>query len=771
VLIRSRLSVSVCVAAVLLSVSCLLSYYIVNVFSDSITTLTGLRHRKEQLLLKELSILNTIHREVLESAHLGAADVALTSRNLDGMAKDFYDSLRELSGDASVDQTSLHDVSRSFHAVFVFSKRLLQAIADQRLSPDAVRHFSRIQGELSDRLKVLFDRSDKVLEERLSSMQQRLNVLAVVALCLVILSGGGLLYVFSATGRHLITPLTELARTIVRYKVDRTARVECRGSDEVAMVGAIFNQVADELDNREIELLETRRELMRIFDNSWEGIARISADGVFLLLSPSLLRLFQYGDADREELMAADFSSLFADPRQWAAIVQALGTGEVLVNLEAEFARRDGRKFWGRVRASRAVLASGEEVVDVYLADVTSEVLKKQLVMAKEFAEAASEAKTQFLAVMSHEIRTPLFAVLGMVEVLEGTPTDATQDRCIETIRAAGGQLQSVIDNILDFSKIESGHVEVEAEPFDFAEVCRDLDLLFAPLCRPKGLCLSCRVEPGLRTRRIGDAGKIRQVMVNLVSNAIKYTNEGTIDVEVLPDRDSGADGVVISVRDSGIGVARENLESIFDPFTQEDRSTARAFGGAGLGLAITQRLAKAMGGSVSVSSVVNEGSVFQVRLPLAVVEGGQGGPETSAGRASGPDAAEPFAGRTFLIADDAEENRLILRMFLEPTGCRLVEVEEGERAVETACADRYDLILMDIEMPGVDGLEATRRIRRHEAETGRPRTPIVILTAHSFDEFRKHSFTAGCDHFLAKPFTKSSLRKLLAEALATPEA
>ncbi|MDD3311666.1 PAS domain-containing hybrid sensor histidine kinase/response regulator [Pseudodesulfovibrio sp.] len=764
-LIRSRLSASVCVAAVLLSVSCLLSYYIVNVFSGSIATLTELRHRKEQLLLKELSILSAVHREVLESGHPGAADVAASYRNLDGMAKDFYDSLRELAGDASVDQASLHDVSRSFHAVFVFSKRLLHSIDEDQLTPDAVRHLSRIQGELSDRLKVLYERSNEALEARLSAMQRRLNALALLALALVVLSGGGLLYVFSATGRHLITPLTELARTIVRYKVDRTARVECKGSDEVAMVGVIFNQVADELDNREIELLETRRELMRIFDNSWEGIARLSPGGGFLLVSPSLLRLFQYGEEERDDLMAANFAALFVDPGQWAALVRALEDGEPRVSLEAEFRKRDGRRFWGRVRASRTVLASGEAAVDVYLADVTSEVVKKQLVMAKEFAEAASEAKTQFLAVMSHEIRTPLFAVLGMVEVLEDTPTDPTQDRCIETLRAAGSQLQSVIDNILDFSRIESGRVEVVSEPFDFAEVCRDLDLLFTPLCRPKGLRLACRVAPGLTPKRIGDAGKIRQVMVNLVSNAIKYTNEGAIEVDILPSGEAGGD-VVISVRDTGIGVAGEHLESIFDPFTQEDRSTTRAFGGAGLGLAITQRLVRAMGGDISVASEVDEGSVFKVRLPLAEAGGGRRAPEPAAG----PEAAEPFAGRTFLIADDAEENRLILRMFLERTGCRLVEVEEGDRAVEMACADRYDLILMDIEMPGVDGLEATRRIRVHEAATGRPRTPIVILTAHSFDEFRKHSFSAGCDHFLAKPFTKASLRKLLAEALATPE-
>jgi signal transduction histidine kinase/AmiR/NasT family two-component response regulator len=377
---------------------------------------------------------------------------------------------------------------------------------------------------------------------------------------------------------------------------------------------------------------------------------------------------------------------------------------------------------------------------------------------ARRLAEAASTSKTEFLANMSHEIRTPLNAVLGMVQVMERDGLSEAQRRRLEVIGSSGRALLAILNDVLDLTKIEVGKLEAEAARFDLVEAVELAAAAYAPMADQKDIAFQLNIDPAVRGWWIGDSARLRQVLTNLISNALKFTSAGSIEVAVRRSQD----GVSFEVADTGIGVPKDKLEAIFEKFTQADASTTRRYGGTGLGLAICYELVRLLGGELTVASTEGEGSRFAFSLPL--VQAAEGPVEAQAQAAPGPD--RPIR---ILAAEDNPTNQLVLSALLEPVGVMLTTVGDGRQAVEAFVAGGFDLVLMDVQMPVMNGVEAAAEIRSWEALRGLARTPILALTANVMRHQIEEYLQAGMDGFVAKPIEAAKLFEAVEAALSAP--
>ncbi|MDH4191158.1 MAG: ATP-binding protein [Betaproteobacteria bacterium] len=391
---------------------------------------------------------------------------------------------------------------------------------------------------------------------------------------------------------------------------------------------------------------------------------------------------------------------------------------------------------------------------------IETDAINVALAQAKARAEAASVAKTQFLANMSHEIRTPMTGVLGALGLVSSDELSPQQRELVEIATSSSEALLTVLNEVLDFAKIEAGNLELVNEPLRIHAVVASTIKLFAPLAQRRGLTLTSDIDPAVPIRVEGDAARIRQVLMNLVGNAVKFTEHGAITVRVHRAAEATtATTVVFEVTDTGIGIPAEALPELFAPFHQVDTSDGRRFGGTGLGLVISKRLVDAMGGGISVESEPGRGSTFRVALPLTEIAGEAESTTVAAARAE-------LAGRVLLVEDNAI-NRETVHAMLRALGIGVVAAEHGQEALERLAGESFDLILMDCQMPVMDGFSATREIRERERARLAPRTPIIAVTAHALGDDSERCLQAGMDAYLAKPFTRDQLREAITPWLA----
>jgi signal transduction histidine kinase/CheY-like chemotaxis protein len=379
----------------------------------------------------------------------------------------------------------------------------------------------------------------------------------------------------------------------------------------------------------------------------------------------------------------------------------------------------------------------------------------------KEAADAANRAKSQFLANMSHEIRTPLNGVLGLASVLAKTQLDVAQGEMVRTIESSAQTLNALLSDILDLAKIEAGRLALEAAPYDPIEVIGHIHKLFSGAATAKGLRFGVEIDLGVPTQVLGDRNRLTQILINLVSNAIKFTARGAVTLRARMEGAGPGQHLEVAVADSGIGISGDELGHLFERFVQADGSTSRSFGGTGLGLAISRDLARLMGGDVTATSLSGVGSVFTATI---------GAPPSTSRQASAParqmapawgDGSRPRV----LLVEDHPVNRRVVELILGEL-VSLVCVENGQEAVSAFAGQRFDLILMDMQMPVMDGLEATRAIRAVEQAQGAAPIPIVMLSANALAEHVQQGHDAGAQFHLAKPVTADGLIEMVATAL-----
>ncbi|CUH77592.1 ATP-binding protein [Tropicibacter naphthalenivorans] len=508
-----------------------------------------------------------------------------------------------------------------------------------------------------------------------------------------------------------------------------------------------------QLRQRNAELEEKNRLLTDVLENMGEGLLVTSneggeiADNRILLVNTAYKRLFGVTDADiAPGMRVRDYVAFLAqrsDPdgvqTRFRTLTEALKKREpVTMDIPSQ-----GKHFHTKAVST----ASGARVLvhtDVTELQHQHEALRS----ARDAAKVANLAKSNFLATMSHEIRTPMNGIVGMVELLAETTLDEEQSEFVETIRSSALALTSLISDILDFSKVEAGHLDIAADPFDLHGLLHEMCDLLTPLADAKQIALRCQIAPDVPQYVVGDALRLRQVLLNVVGNAIKFTSDGSVSVRVAHRED-----VVFTVTDTGIGIPQDRLPQIFAPFEQVHSGHSRAFEGTGLGLAISKQLVDAMNGRIAVRSHEGQGTEFQVSLPL---------PERDAAQdlAQPPDIPDDIwiEGMQILLVEDNQTNQMVVRKMLERRGAAVTVASNGQQAIDLYDPEAFDVVLMDISMPVLTGLEASRHIRAREHLNNWPHRPIIALTGNAFAKDQHEAMSAGMDGFLSKPVRRDAL-------------
>lgn len=524
---------------------------------------------------------------------------------------------------------------------------------------------------------------------------------------------------------------------------------------------AVLLQVRDMTARKKAEAALQESEVR--YRSLFEDIPHIAVQGYnsdheVIFWNKASENLYQYS---RSEAVGKKVEDLVIPPDQRAELTDAIdrwGTiGQGMNADEMIKQRADGTTV--SVYSSRLETRNRKGERELYVVDVDLSELRRaneELVKAKQFAERANRAKSEFLANISHEIRTPMNGVMGMTNLLLETGLDEEQLDLAQTVLDSTKDLMVIIDELLDISRIEAGEVQLQMEPFFPRETVEKVTALFADRAMAKEVLLTVAVHPDVPDKMMGDAGRIRQVLINLVGNALKFTDDGHIQIRLQVERADDGWNLIADVKDTGIGMTPELQKRVFDKFTQGDSSSTRQHGGAGLGLSITRQLVELMGGKISVSSEVGKGTSFEFNLILPFLE------EKSLDVSETAPAAprQQVVDADILLVEDNRVNQKVAVAMIKRFGGRVTVAVNGAEALKKISDQRFDLIFMDCQMPIMDGFETTRTIRGMEGEIRD--IPIIAMTAHALKEDRRNCLDAGMDDYLSKPVDKDKLGDVL---------
>ena len=474
----------------------------------------------------------------------------------------------------------------------------------------------------------------------------------------------------------------------------------------------------------------------------------------YALVNPELASNLKTGMTFRQILQIGIDEGLYAEAKgreeEW--VKERL---EARAALSTTIEQRIAGERWLRVSDRRAV-AGGTVTICTDITDLKNDA--RALLEARDAAEAANSAKSQFLANMSHEIRTPLNGVIGVAQALANTNLSAQQAEMLELIQSSSRTLQVLLSDILDLARVESGRLELTDEAFDLGKAVRESAQLYENSAREKGLQFFVEIDPAVDRWIAGDVVRLKQILTNLVSNSVKFTEQGFVSLTALPGPvRQGQPTLRFAIDDTGIGFDSDTRNRLFSRFEQADGGITRKFGGSGLGLSISRQLAEMMGGELDCESEPMGGSCFMLTIPMRLAEAPAAKVTEGSALAAGDDRR-----LRVLLADDHPVNRKVVEMILTQAEIDLTAVEDGSQALNAIRDGDYDLVLMDMQMPVMDGLTATREIRLHEAALGLPRTPVVMLTANALPEHIASAEAAGADRHLAKPFDAAELLELV---------
>jgi len=617
------------------------------------------------------------------------------------------------------------------------------ALGEEVASRGALGHNVILSNRLVDTVHDIYAAMETGVLQRGQSIaaaleRQRRLLFIGVAFCLI-----GTLVLFVYIRRVVVRRLHGLQSVMTARADGREVPVPYGGDgDEIGAMARALNILLNALASREEALLGSEQRLRSILDASVFPIliVRLSDTGLVFFNGPAQEQLgLRVGESVRAP-------QLFEEDKAAERYLDTITHAGALKDYEASLKRRDGSLFWAQLSGIQmtyegriSVLLSFNDITERRNAELS-------LTTAKQQAEAAARAKSEFVAMMSHEIRTPMNGILGMIQLLSSTPLSEQQKDCVDTICQSGDALLTILNDILDFSKLEAQRLELENAPFDLVAAVDAAAALMAVQAEDKGLTLTVELPPDLPSTLCGDPNRLRQILLNLLSNAVKFTEKGGITLRVaLLDRNAATARLRFFVQDTGIGISVTAQRQLFSAFSQADTSISRRFGGTGLGLAISQQLARLMGGEIKLTSRLNQGSTFWFDLTLPVAE-----------------RVEPLAPAEIptlpplklLLAEDNPVNRKVAEAILRRYGHQVSAAANGEQAVAAVLSgERFDLILMDVQMPGMDGLQATRLLRNRGYSL-----PIVALTANAMREDAEHCLEAGMNGYVAKPFTPESL-------------